>query len=512
MALRVSIFMGVLLLDLFAQATAVAQTPDERVPQTPGLRPNSAMILLDYQSLTVTGDKPIDLMGFHVHHKVTDWLYVGAGLSAPLFKGSYGGFTAFDVGAHAQQRLTGSLFATAGLAVGAGAGGRSVEKAKALSGSGGFFKGYAGLGYDFGNFAIGANVARMKFSQSPIGGTQADVFLEIPYTYLTGPFSSHGQRISPADARRASEDSGETMWMVILDNYGQRNPEGTYKGSFNILDLQYAHYFAQDIYWFADLGVGYRGLPLSNQVLGGVGQRVQLSQRFTVYGQLGLGSGIYAPEVIHTDSGLLVYPKVSAEYALSQDLGLAASAGYLVAPKGSSKNWALGLGLTYHIRAGEAPSLAGQNGWPRYQAYRVSLLQQVDASVRYREIRRDRLQMIGIQVDAIVNDRWYIPLQGAIAYSTYLDHPGYGELLAGIGLHSRTTPDERWQLFGQLMAGTNVHGLAMKAGGGLRYSLDDRMALQVAAGRIEARNSSGARFTANSVALGLDYRFSTPAW
>jgi hypothetical protein len=231
-----------------------------------------------------------------------------------------------------------------------------------------------------------------------------------------------------------------------------------------------------------------------------------------VYGQLGVGSGIYAPEVINTDSGLLVYPKMSAEYAVSKDLGLAVSAGYLVAPKGSSKNWALGLGLTYHIRAGESPSLASPNGGPRYQAYRVSLFQQVDAGVRYREIDRDRLQMIGIQVDAIVDDRWYIPLQGAIAYSTYLDHPGYGELLAGIGLQSRTTPDERWQLFGQVMAGTNVHGLAVKAGVGLRYGVDDRLALQLAAGRIEARSSSGARFTANSVALGLDYRFSTPAW
>jgi len=351
----------------------------------------------------------------------------------------------------------------------------------------------------------------MKFSRSAIDGTQANVFLELPYSYFTGPFASHGQPLPPADARQAAEASSETMLTVVFDNFRQRNPEGTYKGVFNIIDLQYAQYFASDTYWFADLGVGYRGLPLSNQVLGGVGQRVQLSPRIAVYGRLGMGSGIYAPEVINTSSGLLVYPKVSAEYALTKDLGLSLSAGYLVAPKGSSKNQAIGLALTHHLRGGDAPSPNG-GGAPTYQAFRVGLFQQTDIGVRYRDADRGQLQMIGIQADAIINERWYIPLQAAVAYSTYLGYPGYGELLAGLGLQSRADPGDRWQVFGQVMAGTNVHGLVAKAGAGLRYGLNDRVALQLNAGRIVARSSAGNRFVANSVGLGLDYRFSIPVW
>ena len=351
MAARVTLSVGILAMGLLAGATAAAQKPDSRAPEAALLRPNDAMILMDYQVLRVVGDKPIDLMGFHVHNKVADWLYLGAGLYAPLFKGEYGGFTAFDIAAHAQQRLTPRLFATAGLSAGGGAGGRSVEQAKVLSGTGSFFKAYVGLGYDLGNFSVGVNLARMKFIRSAIDGTQANVFLEIPYTYLTGPFSSHGQALSPADAGEASKSASEKMLTVVFDNFRQQNPEGTFKGSFSIADLQYAHYFARDTYWYAGLGVGYRGLPLYNQVLGGVGQRVQLSPRFAVYGQLGIGSGGYAPERLNTDAGLLVYPKVSAEYALTKDLGLSLSAGYLVAPKGSSKNVSFGLGLTHHIRA-----------------------------------------------------------------------------------------------------------------------------------------------------------------
>ena len=311
------------------------------------------------------------------------------------------------------------------------------------------------------------------------------------------------------------------MLTLVLDNFRQQRPEGTFKGDFNIVDLQYSQFFATGSYWFAALGVGYRGLPLSNQVLGGVGRRLQISPRITLYGQLGIGSGIYAPEVIDTDAGLLVYPKLSAELAVSKNLGLAVSAGYLVAPKGSSRNPSFGIALTRHLRVGGGPitgkgsgsgSGSGSNSHsgPTYQAFRISLFQETDIGVRYRDLDRGQVRMIGIQADAILNEHWYIPLRGAAAYSTYLGYPGYGELLAGIGLQSRADGGERWQAFGQLMAGTNVHGVAAKGSAGLRYGLSDRVALSMTAGRMVARSSTGNRFVANSVGFGLDYRFSLP--
>jgi hypothetical protein len=320
------------------------------------------MVMLDHQVLRVPGDEDIDLTGFHVYHQVNDWLSLGAGVYAPLLKGQYGGFTAFDVGAHLQQRLTDRIFVTAGLAGGGGGGGRSIEQSKVLSGTGGFYKAYAGLGYDFGPVAVGVNLAKMKFTHSAIDSTQANVFLEIPYSYLVAPFSRHGQGLSASDARLAAEDSGENMLTLVLDNFKQIRPEGSFKGTLGVADLQYAHFLAPNTYWYAGLGVGYYGLPLYNQVLGGVGQRLRVSPRVNLYAQLGVGSGGYAPEKIDTDSGLLVYPKVSAEYALTPSLGLSLSAGYLAAPKGSSRNVTYGLALTHHLRSGAAAAGWGDAG------------------------------------------------------------------------------------------------------------------------------------------------------
>lgn len=513
MSARISSWAGMLLAGLLAAATAGAQKLDSPAPEEPSLRLNEAIILLDYQVIRVAGDEPIDLMGFHLVNKVADGVYLGAGLFAPLVKGVYGGFTAYDISAHLQRRLTNRLFATAGISLGGGAGGRSPEHAQVLTGTGGFYKAYVGLGYDLGDFAIGLNVSKMKFMSSAIDGTQANVFLQVPFSYVTGSFSRREQGLSPVEAGQAAAASTERMLTVVFDNFKQLNPEGSYKGSFNVADLQFAQYFARDTYWYAGLGVGYRGLPLYNHVMGGLGQRVRLSPRFNLYGQLGIGSGGYSPDKINTDAGLLVYPRIVGEYAVTKDLGVSVSAGYLAAPKGSSKNLSFGLGLTQHLGPRDGSIGAGDTAaGTALQGYRVSLFQETESSLRFIGVDRGSLRLIGIQAEALVNERWYIPLQASVAYTTYLGYPGYGELLAGIGMQSLAGSRDRLQAFGELMAGTNVHGLAVKADAGLRYGLSDRAALRVAVGHIEARSKAGNRFTANSLSFGFDYMFSLPTW
>ena len=513
MSARISSSAGILLAGLLAGATVGAQQLDLPLREEPSLRLNEAIILLDYQVIRVTGDEPIDLMGFHLVNKVADGVYLGAGLFAPLVKGVYGGFTAYDISAHLQRRLTHRLFATAGISLGGGAGGRSPEHAQVLAGTGGFYRAYVGLGYDLGDFAVGLNVSKMKFMSSAIDGTQANVFVQVPFSYITGSFSGREQGLSPVEAGQAAAASTERMLTVVFDNFKQLNAEGSYKGSFNVADLQFAQYFARDSYWYAGLGVGYRGLPLYNHVMGGLGHRVPLSSRFKLYGQLGIGSGGYSPDKINTDAGLLVYPRILGESAVTKDLGVSLSAGYLAAPKGSSKNLSFGLGLTQHLgprdrSVGTGDTAAGA----ALQGFRVSLFQETESYLRFIGVDRGSLRLIGIQSEALVNDRWYIPLQASVAYSTYLGYPGYGELLAGIGVQSLGGSRDRLQAFGELMAGTNVHGLAVKAGAGLRYGLSDRAALRLTVGHIEARSKSGNHFSANSLSFGFDYLFSLPTW
>ncbi|MDP4301110.1 hypothetical protein [Leptothrix discophora] len=472
-----------------------------------GLRREEGLVVLDHQSIRVPGDAPIDLAGFHIHQRVSERVYLGMGAYAPLFQGEYGGFMAFDVGVHLQQHLTPRLFATAGLAGGGGGGGRSAGHSRFLSGTGGFIKGYAGLGYTFTGYSLGAQVARMQFQDAAIRDTSANLFVQFPFGYLRGPFESHGQALTPMAQRLAEDEAGENMLGVVLDQIHQQDPQGSFKGTLGMVDLQYAHFMARDTYWFAALGVGHSGRPLYNQMLGGIGQRLRLSPRTSLYGQIGLGSGGYAPDVIDTGPGLLVYPKATAEVALSREFGLALSAGVLRAPRGSSRNIGYGLALNYHIRPADRDGAALP---ALFQGARWSLFQQTEFNVRYGGIDRAPLRLLAGQLDMALDDRWFIPLQAGVAYNAYLGYPGYGELLAGIGLQQRHEAGARGRFFGQLLGGTNPHGPAVKAAAGLHLDLGEPWSLTASAGKTRARHADGRRFSADSIGLGLGYRFSMP--
>lgn len=491
-----------------AVGTAQAQATPE-TPEAPSrLRNHDGLVMLEYQVLRVPGDQPIDLMGFHAYQQIVDGVYFGAGFYAPLFKGEYGGFVAADVAVHARKRLGGPWLGVAGFGVGGGGGGRSVAHSKVLSGTGGFAKAYLGLGHDFGSYTLGATVSTVKFRQATIDGTQANLFLEVPFRYLSGPYGAHGQPLPPAEDRQAAREMGENMLMLGLDNYTQVRAQAANKGTLRLADLQYSHFFSNDSYWFASLGMGYAGLPLYNQLLGGVGHRVRLTPSITLSAQLGVGSGGYSPEEIDTASGLLVYPKLAAEYALTKDLGLAFTAGAMAAPRGSSRNKTYGLALVHHLRSGQQ---GGDMAAATYRGFRASLFHETNFKLRYRDIDHPPLQMLGLQLDVPMGQRWYLPIQAAGAYNAYLGYPGYAEILAGLGVQTAAGPGERVQIFGQMMGGANVHGKAAKLSAGVRYVLDDRLAVHVVAGHTEARKASDARFSAHNLAVGLDYRFAIPS-
>lgn len=492
---------------VFGEAASPATLQESNLSKAEGI------VMLDYQVIPVSGIKPIDLMGFHLFNKMNDWLYLGVGGYAPMFKGEYGGFMIFDVTAHVQHKIVGDFFADVGISAGGGGGGKSVQQSKVLSGTGGFYKAYLGLGFQQKDFSVGANISRIKLTNSAIDHSQLNLYLQVPFSYSIGPYASSGEGFSRTDKPGTPadfSDPNENILSFGLDNFLQIKPEGTNKGTINLVDLQFTHFLSKSIYWFGDVGVGYHGLPLYNQVLAGLGARAQLSPRVHVYGQLGLGSGGYAPDTINTGSGLLVYPKVSAEYLFDKNLGVALSAGYLFAPTGSSKNFTLGAALNYHIHSGDAGHGATDAGKIIYRGYRLNLFQQTEFNVSYKDKVRSNINLLTLQGDGMINEYLYLPIQVAVAYNDYLGYPGYGELLVGIGVQNKHNKGSRFQVFGQLLVGTNVHGPILKYGLGMNYGLSDRMAIYCLAGQTIAVNKD--KFKSDYTGLGVTYRFSMPSW
>jgi len=491
-----------------ASASPAASPAAASASAPQALHKADGLLMLSYQSLALPQRPGLDLVGMHLLQRLTDEVYAGVGAYGPLLRGEYGGFMAFDVTVHAQRRLWGDVFANAGVGFGGGGGGKSKEHAKELSGTGRFHRAYLGLGRDFGAYALGANLSTLKFQRSPIDGTQLDLFLQIPFSYTVGAYSRAGARLTGGEARPA-EDAGATpgTFSVGLDNFVQINPTGSNKATIRLIDLQYAHDLAGGLYGYGSLGVGVAGLRHYNQLVGGLGYRFEPTPRLRLHAQLGIGSGGWAPDTIDTGPGLLVYPKLGAEWLLSRGLGLALTAGYMAAPEGTSKNRTYGLALTY--RPGTDPAAPAQAAG-RLQGWRVSIGHQWARQLRVEGRPRDGVDLLTGQLDAIVGDRFYLPLQAAVAVGSYLDYPGYGEFLAGIGVQSRYERGDRFQVFGQVLAGPNIHGTLAKADVIVHYSLSDRLALQASLGRTLASAPKGVNFKGNYAGLGLVYRFSVP--
>ena len=120
--------------------------------------------------------------------------------------------------------------------------------------------------------------------------------------------------------------------------------------------------------------------------------------------------------------------------------------------------------------------------------------------------------MLSAQLDTMVSDHIYIPVRAGVAYNAYLGYPGYGELLVGVGLQNKYDKGDRVQFFAQLLGGTNVHGLILKPGIGMNYTLSDRLAIHATSGKTIATSPDNGNFRATDLALGLTYRFSVPSW
>jgi len=489
-------------------ATAVLGTAHAQALATPAK--GEGLIMLDYEVVPVPGNASLDLMGFHFLNKMNDWFYLGIGGYAPLFKGEYGGFMALDVTAHAQRRLFGNVFANAGISLGGGGGGKSLEQSKILSGTGGFYKVYAGLGYEFPDFSLGANIAKIKFQQSAIEHSQLNVFAQFPFSYAIGSYASSGQRYVPADGNSGNSNSsgaGLNTLTLGLERFKQIRPKGSNKKTITVIDLQFSHYITENAYWYIDAGVGAAGMPLYNQVLGGLGYKWPLSPKLNVYSQIAVGSGGYAPETIDTGPGLLVYPKLSAEYRLDRNFGLSLSAGYLFAPKATSKNYTVGAALNYHLQSADGGGAGGEGAV--YRGYRINLFPQTEFNLVDRDVARGNIRMVTAQLDSTVSDHVYIPMQVSVAYNAYIGYPGYGELFGGVGVQTKYEKGELFQFFAHAMAGANSRGLIFKTGAGLTVGLSDQLALYGVAGQTFARRAG--EFKNEYVGLGLSYRFSSPS-
>jgi len=417
-----------------------------------------------------------------------------------------------DATIHAKKKIYKNLFVNAGASLGGGGGGSSVQQSKQLSGSGGFVKAYIGAGYQFdNNISLGVNYTNFQFIDSQIDSSQFNFFVEVPVSYSVGSYADAGKSLGKM---LDISDAKENIFTLELNNIFQINPTGETKDTINSISLQYAHFLDENYYLYIGAEIGYKGRPLYNQFIHGVGYKSQLSSNVNLYTQLGMGSGGYSPNDIDTGSGLLVYPKFSLEYLLNNELGVSLSSGYLYAPTGTSKNYTAGLAINYHLSNKQKSNSSSYDIEDLvYKGFRFNIFSQSEFAVEIDNKKHNNINMMSIEFDNVLNDYWYFATQVSIAYNEFQGYPGYGEALFGVGLQTPYNKSDIFQHFFQLLIGANVHGLILKPSIGTNYSFNDKYALYLQFGNTLSLNASSLyqkerSMSAYNLGAGITYRFS----
>ncbi len=496
-----------------AQDTPLFETP----PQT---RQVSGMVMIDYTQLELANGGNFDLFGVHYLQQMNDWLYFGTGAIAPMVEGNYSGFFAADATLHAQGQISGNWFWNAGIAAGAGAGGDSMVGITQLSGEGLFARAYAGVGYQFRNFSFGVNYARVAILGSPINDSNFNLFVQRPLSFSVGRYADHGRTVA-ADSFDAPQH--ENILSLETNLFSQISPQGNYTGDVGVVSSQFTHFLNRDYYTFFAVDIGYYGMPWYNQAHGGFGRRFRLSEHVSLYTQLGVGSGGWITDAIDMGPGFIIYPKATLEYLWGNGVGTTVSAGYLYAPMGTSRNWTFGLGFNYHLSHPERAEGEDRSGdLYTMRGFRLNIMDRATGPIFYNRRETEGLNMIAVQLDYALNDRWYVAGHIAAATEAFRGFAGYAEGYFGLGWQSRAFLNGRLQAYAQLMYGLNdvggdaAHdvGTLLYPSFGLTYALNERVALYGQVGRTISlgQYTSGLtnRFENTSIGLGVSYRFSLP--
>jgi hypothetical protein len=203
---------------------------------------------------------------------------------------------------------------------------------------------------------------------------------------------------------------------------------------------------------------------------------------------------------------------------LNKHIGLSLSGGCLFAPEGSSRNFTLGAAMNYHLSTTDRiPDKTSPDKHLVFRGFRFNVFHQTEFNVKLGDMDHDNIKFLSFQLDNLVHDNWYIPVQVSVAYNDFFGYPGYGEILTGFGLQNKYAATNRFQYFCQVLFGVNVHSILLKPSIGINYSLSDHFALYAQVGKTISLyklnlynnfDQYNERLNANFIGIGLTYRFS----
>ncbi len=461
---------------------------------------------IDFLSIKMPeGEKNMDFTGLHYNLKLSDWSYAGVGFYGAV-GGIRGGFFTLGVNAGIQQKITENLFIDTGFHFGGGGG------AGAPDGGGAFILSHLNLGYDFKHFSTTAGYSYINFfDRGTINSSQFNVAVQIPLSFETTNFKERENSYAIDNFKNSSWDTNSSRISLLVHLNNLSVTKGSYKDkTIRLAGFELNSYLNKNIFFFVKADGAYHGIKAGYMdiFLGGGYHLSMNKNRTNILAKFGVGAG--GGGGVDTKGGFLIYPDISIEQKLFDNIYASINKGYLMSPDSHFTSSTLGFGLKYYIDKDGTTSEEKEFTTGKFKGLETIIKQDLYLNASRDGGFNQNMHQISLQINFFLNK--YIYGAGQTSFANFGGAGAYAEGIVGLGVQSNTFFNNTTSVFAQLLGGaaggggiSTGQGLIVKPSIGASYKLTNKLNLRGGLGYVKAR---GGNLSSTYLNFGVTYNFS----
>ncbi len=447
----------------------------------------------------------MNLSGVHYNVNLNNWSYLGLGFYGAI-GGIRGGLFTLGINVGTQFNITKKLFIDSGIHFGGGGG------ASAPDGGGAFILPHINLGYDFKHFSLTTGYSYINFfDQGNISSHQINAGIQIPLSFDTSNFDHNNKkfRINELEASSWNKSSNRLSLMMHLNNL--KVNKGSYEGqTIRLAGFELNSYFNNSLFFFLKADGAYHGIKAGYMdILLGAGYHLSMNRNNTnILAKFGVGAG--GGGGVDTQGGVLIYPDLSIEQRVFDNIYLSLNKGYLMSPNSHFVTSSYGLGVKYYIDKDGIQSNGNSFTNGKFKGIETTIKQELYFKAQRDQGSGQNMQQISMQINFFLNKYFYAA--GETSFANFGGAGAYAEGIVGLGVRSKPIFNSTTAVFTQFLGGaaggggiSTGQGLIIKPSIGIDFKISEKLGLKGAVGYVGSR---GGKLNTTFLNLGLSYRFS----
>ncbi|PQJ77665.1 hypothetical protein [Polaribacter porphyrae] len=484
-------------------------TPEKKTQKAYG---KIDFLSIDMPITDIPNEKNMGFTGIHYNLFLNDWSYAGLGIYGAV-SGNRGGFFTLGVNAGIKKYFGNNFYLDTGFHFGGGGGKGAPD------GGGAFILPHFNLGYDFKNFSLNSGWCYVDFfDEGNIKGHQFNVSLEIPLDFTYSDYSSAEQEYDFGDLEKSDWKvlSKRTSLMLHQNNLkikGDTKDTGgnKYNGeTIRLAGFELASYFSKNWFAFVKVDGAFDGIKAGymDVFLGGGYLHSFNKNRTNILAKFGLGAG--GGGGIDTAGGFLIYPDISLEQKLFDDIYFALNTGFVMSPNSDVFTQSYGFGLKYYVERNGIQSKENKFSSGKLKGLEVITKHDVYFNADRDFFPTENLHQISLQINLDLNKNVYVA--GQTSFANFGNAGAYAEGIVGLGARTDSFFNDKTTLFIQALAGaagggdiSTGEGLILKPSAGFSYKLSNTLSFRAAGGYVKAKGGS---LSSTFVNFGIKYHIS----